>query len=162
MTLLPPPDPPHPSLWQLKTRASSPSVCTCARRSTRCAASPTPWRGPCPPTCPGSAWPPVSPSPAPGYAPTPSRGARSTTHTHAPHHNVDHSQFISFIFIEDAHYIHSFLLLIFWGYAFEGYRDNAKRMMIIVTLKPFSVPNHFKVIKSIKGEYLPKQRCIDL
>lgn len=62
---------------QQTTRASSPSACTCARRSTRCAAALTCWRAPCLPTCPASAWRPASPSPTPGYAPTLSPEERS-------------------------------------------------------------------------------------
>ncbi|KAK7919798.1 hypothetical protein WMY93_011082 [Mugilogobius chulae] len=43
-------------------RASLPNACTCVRRSTPCAVVLTCWRARCPPTCPGSASHPASPS----------------------------------------------------------------------------------------------------
>lgn len=64
---------------QRTTRASLPSACTCARRSTQCAGPPTCWRAPCPPTCPASASLPASPSPTPGSAPTHSPTRKSET-----------------------------------------------------------------------------------
>ena len=65
------------STLQPTTCVSSPSVHTCARRSTPCAAAHTCWRAPCPPSCRPSTWPRGSPCPAPGSAPTRWLGERS-------------------------------------------------------------------------------------